>query len=105
MGRGNGNPNWGIKEIFPTFEYGAFLAAIDNRETMLAAYNLAGNGHERLQLFRVINNENHDNDVVKKYINESFHIENEHIMQLNPHKYDFFPEHIIAECDLAMRAA
>jgi hypothetical protein len=88
-----------IQEKLKTFDYTAMLNRIIDRETMIAAYNAAGNGYEKLQLFRVINNENHDNDVVKKYINESFHIENEYIMQLNPHKYDFIPEYIIYECD------
>lgn len=69
---------------------------------MTAIYNAAENNYEKLQLFRIINNDNHENDIVKKYINEAFHIENEYIMQLNPHKYDFIPEHIIAECDQSM---
>jgi hypothetical protein len=34
-----------------------------------------------------------------KYIHESYHIENEYIMQLNPHKFDFIPEHVVRECD------
>ena len=72
---------------------------------MIGAYRAARNGYEKLQIFRIINNDNHENDVVKKYINESFHIENECIMQLNPYKYDFIPEHIIAECDTSMATA
>ncbi len=70
--------------------------------TSQCLYASAKNGYEKLQLFRIVNNDNHDNDIVKKYINESFHIENEYIMQLNPHRYDSVPDYIIAECDLAM---
>lgn len=92
-----------IQSMLPTFEYDICLTKILDENALAAAYKLAGNGYEKLQLFRIINKENHENDVVKKYINESFHIENEYIMQINPHKYDLIPEHIIAECDRAMQ--
>lgn len=88
-----------IKERIDSFSYQALLDKVNNRTEMIAAYKAAGNNYEKLQLFRIINPENHENNVIKKYINESFHIENEYIMQLNPRKYDFVPEHIIAECD------
>ena len=37
------------------------------------------------------------NSVFKKFVNESFHIENEYIMHRNPHKFDNIPEHLILE--------
>jgi energy-coupling factor transporter ATP-binding protein EcfA2 len=88
-----------IAERIQLFDYQVILDKVNNRETMIAAYKAAQNNYEKLQLYRIINNENHESDVVKKFINESFHIENEYIMQLNPRKYDFIPEHIVAECD------
>lgn len=91
-----------IKAKLATFDYVAYLASILDDAVMISAYKNAGNGYEKLQLFRVINNDNHENDVIKKYINESFHVENEYIMQLNPHKYDFIPDYIIAECDKSL---
>lgn len=93
-----------IKSKLAAFDYAAYFAKVSDTTIMTAAYQEAENGYEKLQLFRVINNDNHENDVVKKYINESFHIENEYIMQLNPHKYDLIPEHIITECDRSMIA-
>ncbi len=70
---------------------------------MLALYEATSNRYERLQLFRVISEGGPDvggiDNVVRKYINETFHIENEYIMQLNPHKYDSVPECIVKECD------
>ncbi|MDZ4201418.1 MAG: AAA family ATPase [Gallionella sp.] len=91
-----------IQVKLTSFDYAKLLNRLLNDTVMVAAYHSAQNGYEKLQLFRIINNENHENDVVKKYINESFHIENEYIMQLNPHKFDFVPDYIIAECDQAM---
>jgi energy-coupling factor transporter ATP-binding protein EcfA2 len=89
----------GVKVEFASFDYAAMLAQLTDTGAMLAAYKAADNNYTKLQLFRIINGENHDNDVVKNYVNKTFHIENEYVMQLNPHKYDFVPEHIIAECD------
>ncbi|WP_041494096.1 AAA family ATPase [Burkholderia sp. KJ006] len=91
-----------IQIKLPSFEYQKLLSWVLDAEVMKKAYTSAKNGYEKLQLFRIVNNDNHDNDIVKKYINESFHIENEYIMQLNPHRYDSVPDYIIAECDLAM---
>lgn len=91
-----------IQGKLASFDYSALITKVLDNSIMVSAYHAAQNGYDKLQIFRIINNENHENDVVKKYINESFHIENENIMQLNPHKYDFVPDYIIAECDLAM---
>ncbi len=38
-------------------------------------------------------------NLCKKYFNESFHIENEYICQLNPCRYELIPEFIVQECD------
>ncbi len=92
----------GVKAKLLSFEFATLLTAVLDDVAMREAYAKATNGYEKLQLFRIINQDNHSNDVVKKYINESYHIENEYIMQLNPHKYDSVPEYIIAECDQAM---
>lgn len=91
-----------IQTKLPSFGYAKLLAEVLDEAAINNAYASATNGYEKLQLFRIINNDNHENDVVRKYINESFHIENEYIMQLNPHKYDSVPDYIIAECDQAM---
>ncbi|WP_253947452.1 hypothetical protein [Paraburkholderia xenovorans] len=93
-----------IQAKLSSFEYQKLLALVLDKAAINKAYAAAKNGYEKLQLFRVANNDNHENDIVKKYINESFHIENEYIMQLNPHRYDSVPDYIIAECDQAMRA-
>ena len=91
-----------IAERIQLFDYQGILDQVNNREAMVAAYKAAQNNYEKLQLYRIINNEKHESDVVRKFINESFHIENEYIMQLNPRKYDFIPEHIIVECDKSL---
>ncbi len=88
-----------IRAKLPGFDYDAFVKRCLDKQLMKASYEQAQNNYEKLQLFRVMNDDRHDNDVIMKYINESFHIENDYIMQLNPHTYDFVPEHIVRECD------
>jgi ABC-type multidrug transport system ATPase subunit len=92
-----------IQKELSAFDYAAQLALLLNDSAMKAAYASASNGYEKLQLFRVINDD-HPNYVVKKYINEAFHIENEQITQLNPHKFDWIPDYIVAECNNALGA-
>lgn len=55
-----------------------------------------------MQLYRIAFNENHDNDVIRKFINETFHVENDYLFQLDPREYDTIPQYIIDECDKEM---
>ncbi len=67
---------------------------------MVSLYQLTINNYEKLQIFRIMQSDNlPENSVIKKFINETFHIENEYVMQLNPLKYDPIPQYIIEECD------
>ncbi|ASF48842.1 hypothetical protein CEK71_19710 [Methylovulum psychrotolerans] len=100
------NASDSIKSKIPTFDYGIILGQITNKNEMLLLYKDASNNYEKLQIFRIIT-EHHDveygdNAIIKKYFNETFHIENEYIMQLNPCKYEIIPQFIIKECDLSL---
>lgn len=88
-----------IRRELQSFDYASLHVIVTDDALMRAAYAAASNGYERLQLFRIIKDENHDNDVVKKYVNEAFHIESEQIMQLNPHSFDWIPDYIVEECN------
>ncbi len=91
-----------IRLKLPGFDYSRILAALNDKESMLTLYKKTTNRYMKLQLFRVLSAGSQlgfIDGVVQKYINESFHIENEFIMQLNPHKFDSVPEYIIQECD------
>jgi hypothetical protein len=54
-------------------------------------------GYEKIQLFRIIKGA-HEDDIIAKFINESYHIENEYVMQLNPHDFESVPEYVVEEC-------
>lgn len=66
---------------------------------LVNAFNEAENNFEKLHIFRILDEGSHENSVIKKFINETFHIENEYIMQLNPRKYELVPSFIIDECN------
>jgi hypothetical protein len=88
-----------IKEKLPAFDYAQLLARVKDEAQMRAAYKATNNRYEKLQLFRIVTPDVPENDLVKKYINETYHVENEYIMQLNPRRFDSVPEHIIRQCD------
>ena len=61
-------------------------------------------GYEKIQLFRIIRGQ-HEDDIISKFVNESYHIENEYVMQLNPHKFESIPEYVVEECSRLLRPA
>jgi energy-coupling factor transporter ATP-binding protein EcfA2 len=91
-----------IREHIPMFNYNEQLARIKDENVLKEIYNNCQSDYEKLQLFRMINVGRHPSDVIQKYINETYHIENEYISQLNPRKYEVIPEFIIEECNKAM---
>lgn len=89
-----------ISNLINEFSYDdCYQQMIDDNE-LKKLYQASGNNYEKLQIYRIIFNDNHDNRVIRKFINETFHIENDYIYQLNPFKYQTIPHHIIKECDV-----
>ncbi len=87
-----------IKERIQEFDYNRILTRLVDSAKILEVYNNCRSDYEKLQIFRIVN-DRHENDVIRKYINEVFHIESELVCQLNPCKYEIIPEFIINECD------
>ena len=86
------------KKLKVAFTYESMLAQLTNKENIIDLYNNSDNRYEKLQLFRLLESEP-GNPVVKKFINETYHIENEYIYQLDPSKFETVPEYIIVKCD------
>ncbi len=87
-------------DFIPAFDYTSNLGVINDDTQMLSLYQATSNNYEKLQIFRIMNTGKPPVDErIQKFINETFHIENEYVMQLNPLKYDFIPQYIISECD------
>lgn len=89
-----------IQECISGFNYRAIVNLLLNITFLHSLYNECNNGYEKLQLFRLlVPVEDVKNSVIKKFINETYHIENEFICQLNPNKFDTIPEYVIQQCN------
>jgi ABC-type Mn2+/Zn2+ transport system ATPase subunit len=80
------------------FSYPNLLNRVTDVNALKSLYGASANGYEKLQVFRLIGFDV-ENSVIQKFINETYHIENEFICQLDPTKFDTIPEYVIAECD------
>jgi hypothetical protein len=94
----------GVKRHIPGFSYAAVLEAIKNKSGMIGQFTSATSGYDKLQLFRIFKEvhataSGEQDSILQKFVNESFHIENEYVMQLNPHKFDNVPEYVVQECE------
>jgi len=104
----------GEKEIqcyIPDFTYKSVIGIIRSNVKLLEAYHNTSVGYEKLQCYRLLNLENPEDgnfedkqikeidNVFKKFINETFHIENDYLFQINPIEYELIPEYILNKCD------
>ncbi len=83
----------------PDFDYNVEYQKTQNEAVMKMLYQNSRSNYEKLQLYRIMYNDNSSNSVIKKFVNETFHVENDYLFQLNPCKYDTIPQFIIDECD------
>lgn len=93
-----------IKIQIPSFDYDKLVGEVNNDELMKEKFFQTSVGYEKIQLFRIING-SHEDDIITKFINESYHIENEYVMQLNPHKFESVPEYVVGECSKLLETA
>lgn len=91
-----------IRKVIPSFDYDALLAQVTDRGVLKAKFENTNVGYEKVQIFRIasaLDPEAPGGDAaLKKFVNESYHIENEYVMQLNPRRYDAVPEHVVQAC-------
>jgi hypothetical protein len=95
----------GIREIqkkIPSFNYQDCLNKIKDNAEMKKLYFATNNNYEKLHIYRIIfadQQERMNSDIILKFINEAFHLENDFIYQLNPCDYQLVPQYVIDECD------
>lgn len=91
-----------ISHFISDFDYQRLLRILKDDTKMIDLYYEADNNYEKLHLYRIIfedKNAGIESDIVRKFINEAFHLENDYIYQLNPRKYPMVPQYVINECD------
>lgn len=91
-----------IQKVIRGFDYDVLLAQINDREGLKAKFAGTNVGYEKVQIFRIASALDPDaaagDAAFKKFVNESYHIENEYVMQLNPREFDVVPEHVLQAC-------
>ena len=86
------------------FSYAEFLKRVTDVNVLKSLYGGTASGYEKLQIFRLLELDI-ENSVIQKFINETYHIENEFICQLDPDKFDTIPEYVVSECDQILQEA
>lgn len=95
----------GIAEIVSVIstlpsDYSDLIEIFSDKVKIKSLYEESTNGYEKLQLTRMLLDINEvSNSVIRKFINETYHIENEFIFQLDPSHFDLIPEYVVVECD------
>ena len=87
-----------VKKEVDGFDYQNILNRIKDQSILKILYEACQNGYEKLQVFRLFGLDV-ENSVIQKFINETYHIENEYICQLDPAQFDLIPEYVVEECN------
>ncbi len=95
-----------IQIIASDFEYQTALNLVNDKTKMKNLYLSSLNNYEKLHIYRIIFDglKEIDSDVIRKFINEAFHIENNYIYQLDPRDFQLVPQYVIDECDKFIEA-
>ncbi len=103
-----------IQKKIPTFNYQTEFNRVSDNSYMKIVYYSCNNNYEKLQIYRIIATEPDDgilkeqgknelmaeeNKIIKKFVDEIFHVENDYLFQLNPCEYEIVPQYIIKYCD------
>ena len=92
-----------IQQKIPDFDYSDVISSISDNLKMKRLYEQTTNNYEKLHIYRIVSDDNDnpiESDVIKKFINQAFHIENDYIYQLNPAMFQTVPQYVIDECDI-----
>lgn len=98
-----------IQEQIPALDYDKVVQELKDPAVVKAKFDATDVGYEKVQLFRVLladeNWAKNGDKAFQKFVNESYHIENEYVMQLNPRQFDAVPEHMIKACEARLTDA
>lgn len=85
------------------FDYQDICKNVNDLSYMIDLYENANNNYQKLEIYRIIQKKHNSgselNDVITNFIDQSFHIENTYLFQLNPYNFDYVPNYIVTLCD------
>lgn len=88
-----------IKKYVKNFDYQTELTKVLDKKYMKSLYLNCNCNYEKLQIFRIIFDDQELNSVIKNFINNTFYVENDYIFQLNPEEYNTVPQYVIDICN------
>ena len=96
-----------IKEFIPGFNYDELLENTYTRNHIIELYNLETNAYLKIQLFRALKDIVDDKQLRLrpidsawyKFIDETYHIENDYLHYLDVMKFDIVPDYIMKKVD------
>lgn len=93
-----------IEDFISGFDYSDTITNISDENNLKKWYSEQNNNYFKLQIFRRFLEVSGKRDQIKdnnllKYIDETYHIENDYIYFLDLEKYEIVPDHIIHGCD------
>lgn len=93
-----------ISKFIIYYNYSSILTEISNEANIRKWYSEQSNNYFKLQIFRRFLEVSGRRDQIKdnnllKYIDETYHIENDYIYFLDLEKFEIVPDHIIQGCD------
>lgn len=95
-----------VTAFIPGFDYSKLVQELSSPAALRSKFNQTAVGYEKVQIFRLMSaldpGAMTGDHAFRKFVNESYHIENEYVMQLNPREFDTVPDHIIEACALLM---
>lgn len=95
-----------ISHYIENFNYEYLLKTVRNNNALSEIYHKCTSNYEKLHIYRIVfdgKDRKIESDVIQKFINEAFHIENNYIYQLNPGRFQLVPQYVIDECDRYMQ--
>jgi hypothetical protein len=92
-----------IRKHLPHFDYSETLQDL-NELDLVELYHGLTSGYEKVQVFRMLDIPISNEDLrLLKFINETYHVENDRVCQLDPRVFDCVPEYIVQECDRLLK--
>ena len=68
-----------IREYIPDFDYQVLYPLVIDEAEMIARYHDAGSNYEKLQIYRILFNPTEEDHVLRKFLNETYHTENDYL--------------------------
>jgi energy-coupling factor transporter ATP-binding protein EcfA2 len=89
-----------VQEYIGYFKYDEVYNRLKEKSELIKIYDTCKSGYEKVQIYRLIfDGQLERGSALKKYVDETFHVQNDYLFQLNPREYKIVPQYILDCCD------